>query len=112
MESRSEIELRKALAATEKIELQNAETRGELIRAEDDKRAWAQFYSVLTSELLPLFAKLGPDLAAALGVHDDAAITKLQQIGDTEIFHVLDHAKSVMQSWLEEVGQESTGETK
>jgi hypothetical protein len=107
VESRSEVELRKALAATEKIELQNAETRRELIRADDDKRTWAKFYSVLTGELLPLFSKLAPDLAAALGVHDDAAITKVQEIGDAEIFRTLDHAKSVMQSWLEEVGQES-----
>lgn len=106
VESRSEVELRKALAATEKLELQNAESRRELIRTEDDRRAWAKFYSVFTAELIPLFAKLAPEIAAALGVTDDAGILKVQELGDAAVFNLLEHAKSVMHGWLEEVGGE------
>lgn len=98
--SRSEAELRKSVAAAERIELQNRRTRGALLEAEDVRQVFGKLYSVHTSILRPLGARLADQLAAELGTTDPAKILRAQQIIDGEVYAALAHIKREIDEWL------------
>ena len=91
---------RKTKAMTAKYELEVAIKRNDLVPREDLRRVFARFYTVHASKLRPLGGKLGPDVAAALGVKDDALIVKAIEILDRDLLDALEEMKRILNEYL------------
>jgi len=89
----------------ERYELDNRIKRHEYLPITDARQVFGRIYSVHTSILRPLDAKLADQLAAEYGVTDPAKILRGQQILSGEIFQALGQIKREIDEFLAKEGE-------
>ncbi|GHV17456.1 hypothetical protein FACS189493_5110 [Spirochaetia bacterium] len=100
----SEVKLRVQEAHAEKIELANAEKRGELISRAIAETYISDFYSAHTSILLPIGLKIIDSLAAVAKVQDVGVKLKMQEMIDDELYSFLETIEKTTNSFLKRYG--------
>lgn len=93
---------KKTVEQIEKLRLENAETRGDLVAREDVKRIWVRIIAIHTSILQPLGAKQARDVARCLGITDPALILKAQESLDKETYSALTDIKKRLMAFVDE----------
>jgi hypothetical protein len=66
------------------------------------KETFGRLYGIHSAILIPLSGKLGPDIAARLGMTDDASVLAVQEMLDREIHGALDQIERTLQAWIRE----------
>jgi hypothetical protein len=104
-ETYGEAELRKIIAQADKEEQNNAIRRGELVERADVKLVFARVYTIITSQIKTMSEKLGPDIAAALGVTEEH-IPRVQELMSIDVLRALAQIKKDFNAFLDSVGEQ------
>jgi hypothetical protein len=96
----AELKKRTERARAQKIEIQNAERRKELVETASVKLVFGRVYSAFTSIVLPLGAKLADQVAAEYKLSDSAARLRVQEIMDDELYAALTGIKREINDFL------------
>ena len=107
-ETYSEAELRKMIAQANKEEQTIAIRRGELVERADVKLVFARVYTIIGSQVKTLSEKLGPDIAAALGVTEDKT-QRVQELMSIDILRALNQIKKEFNTFLDSIGEAVLG---
>jgi hypothetical protein len=81
--------------------IQNKVEREKYVPCDEVRRVFSQLYSVHTSILQPLGAKLSSQIAAEFGVTDTTAAVRVQEIIDKEVYQALHMIKEQLLGWLD-----------
>jgi hypothetical protein len=96
----AELKKRTERARAQKIEIQNAECRKELVETASVKLVFGRVYSAFTSIVLPLGAKLADQVAAEYKLSDNTARLRVQEIMDDELYAALSGIKREINDFL------------
>jgi hypothetical protein len=96
----AELKKRTEKARAQKIEIQNAERRKELVETAAVKLVFGRVYAAFTSIVLPLGAKLADQVAAEYKLSDSAARIRVQEIMDDELYAALSGIKREINGFL------------
>lgn len=102
-ETHTMAELRDKIAAANLKEQKLLRERGELVARKGVKLIFARLYSVHASQLKTLAEKLGPDVAAALGMKDQDTL-RVQELMDLEVRRALAQIKREPREYLKSIG--------
>jgi len=100
------VERRKLMEQIEKLELENRETRKELIGRKFVQRFMDQLYAVHNGQLKTHGLRASSDVAAIFGVEDAALIRKASDKIDKDMLSVLKQIKREMNAFMKKIGAE------
>jgi len=100
------IERRKLMEQIEKLELENRETRKELIARKPVQAFINKLYAVHNGQLKTHGLRASSDVAAIFGIEDDALIRKACDKIDKDMLSVLKQIKREMNAFLKKIGAE------
>ena len=100
------IERRKLMEQIEKLELDNRETRKELISRKPVQAFIDKLYAVHNGQLKTHGLRASSDVAAIFGIEDDALIRKACDKIDKDMLSVLKQIKREMNMFLKKIGAE------
>jgi ATP-dependent exoDNAse (exonuclease V) beta subunit len=107
----SELKKRTERARAQKIEIQNAERRKELVETAAVRLVFGHIYAAFTSIVLPLGAKLADQVAAEYKLEDAAARVRVQEIMDDELYAALAGIKREINDFLRRCAAEPITES-
>ena len=96
----------------EKLELENRETRKELIARKFVQRFMDQLYSIHNGQLKTHGLRASSDLAAIFGIEDAALIRRACDKIDKDMLSVLKQIKRDMNKFLKKIGAEKITDSK
>ena len=96
------------IAQANKEEQTIAIRRGELVERADVKLVFARVYTIIGSQVKTLSEKLGPDIAAALGVTEDKT-QRVQELMSIDILRALNQIKKEFNTFLDSIGEAVLG---
>jgi len=91
---------RKKLADAIKVEMANAQTRGELVRQESVREVINKLWTVDTTQWTQIGSRIAPDVAGALGVDDPEAEIRVRKIIDEAVYSVMANTQKIIERWL------------
>lgn len=100
------IERRKLMEQIEKLELENRETRKELITRKLVQAFMNELLSIHNGQLKTHGLRASSDMAAIFGIEDDALIRRACDKIDKDMISVLKQIKRVMNKFLKKMGAE------
>ena len=101
--SRQGVELRKALAAAEKTEMEVKIKMKDLISRELVSRAFRKLYTIDSTEWRGLGPRVAPDIMALCEMEDPTKEVEISDRIEREVFRTLSHIKRVINEFLAEV---------
>lgn len=111
-ESRSGYQARKDKGMAERYELQNRIMRHQYIPTDAVRQVFGRVYSVHTSIICPLGAKLSDQIAAEFGITDPAKVLRVQEIIEGESYPALSQIKREIDDFLSKQGDSVVSESK
>lgn len=111
-QNKQAIERLKLLEQIEKLELDNKETRKELIARELLQSFIDRLYAIHNGQLKTHGLRASSDVAAICGIEDDAVIRKMCDKIDKDMLTVLKQIKREMNKFLKKIGAEKLPEAK
>ena len=84
----------------EKLRIENAASRGELIPRATVEVFMGKLWSVHTSTILPMGQRLAPAIAAHLGRHDPESTLKAQELIDDTLYSAMSQIERRLQDFL------------
>jgi hypothetical protein len=103
---KQEIERRKKIQETKKIELHNAKTRGELVDREVIQAYVHETHEIDNGQWKTLGLKISTDIAAVFGIDDDELIRRACDVVDKEVYNILKQVKRMQNAFLKKIGAE------
>ena len=100
------VERRKLMEQIEKLELDNRETRKELIPRKLTQAFMDKLYAIHNGQLKTHGLRASSDVAAIFGIEDDALIRKACDKIDKDMLSVLKQIKREMNAFLKKIGAE------
>ena len=104
-ETYSEADLRDKIGAANLKEQKLKQDRGELVERSDVKLVFARVYTIITSQIKTMSEKLGPDIAAALGLTEDR-IPRVQELMSIDVLRALAQIKKDFNAFLDSIGEQ------
>lgn len=105
-DSRQEVELRKASAQADKVELEVRAKLNDLISREVVAKVFRKLYSIDATEWRGLGPSIAPDIMSICKIEDQAVELEISAVIEEAVFMRLSSVKRVMNDFLEEVDSE------
>lgn len=102
--TKQDIERLKKLQETQKLELQNAKSRGELVEREIIQTFVDGMHVIDNAQWKTLDLKVASDVAALLGINDDEKIKDIADIIGKEVINILKLVKREQNKFLKNIG--------